>query len=44
MQVALKYRAALKTKEPVVHKFLDELEVEVSAMLQDFVACLVVYL
>ncbi|GAB4820337.1 hypothetical protein N2152v2_007383 [Parachlorella kessleri] len=28
LQVALKYRAALKSKEPVVHKFLDELEVE----------------
>lgn len=29
-QVALKYRAALKTGKPVIHKFYDELEVEVS--------------
>ena len=28
--VALRYRASLATKQPVVHRFFDELEVEAS--------------
>lgn len=32
-RVALRYRAALVTKQPVVHKFFDELEVEVRVSL-----------